>query len=86
MFGVITSLVMPAGAGGTMQKGQMEYAIRKAHEAFDRWNDCTGLIPKFSGYYYETLGEIETAVRIGARVALDLEIHFDECGQLIDDE
>ena len=69
-----------------MQKGQMEYAIRKAHESFDRWNDCTGLIPKFCGYYYEALAEIETAVRIGARVATGLKIRFDDENQLIDDE
>ncbi len=66
--------------------GQIEYAIRKAHESFDRWNDCTGLIPKFCGYYFEALAEIETAVRIGARVAIGLKIRFDEDDQLIDDD
>ena len=69
-----------------MQKGQIEYAIRKAHESFDRWNDCTGLITKFCGYYYEALAEIETATRIGARVACGLKIQFDDENQLIDDE
>ena len=51
-----------------MQKGQIEYAIRKAHEDFDRWNDCTGLIPKFCGYYYEALGEIEAGEEIARAV------------------
>jgi hypothetical protein len=69
-----------------MTVGQMDYAIRKAHESFDRWNDCTGLITKFCGYYGEALAEIETAVRIGARVASGLKIRFDEGGQLIDDD
>lgn len=69
-----------------MNKGQVAYAIRKAHESFDRWNDTTGLIPKFSGYYYEALAEIETATRIGARVACGLKIRFDEDGELIDDD
>ncbi len=69
-----------------MQEGQIKYAIRKAHESFDRWNDVTGLIPKFSGYYYEALSEIETSVRIGARVAGGLKIRFDKDGQLINDE
>ena len=69
-----------------MTEGQMEYAVRKAHESFDRWNDCTGFIPKFSGYYLEALAETETAVRIGARVASGLKIRFDEGGQLIDDD
>lgn len=68
-----------------MTQGQIEYAIRKAHESFDRWNDVTGLIPKFSGYYYEALAEIETATRIGARVACGLEVRFDEDGGLIDE-
>jgi hypothetical protein len=67
-------------------RGKLEYAIRKAQESFDRWNDTTGVIQKFSGYYYEALGEIETAVRIGTRVALGLKVQFDESGQLIDDE
>lgn len=69
-----------------MNVGEMEYAIRKAHESFDRWNDSTGLIPKFCGYYFEALAEIETAVRIGARVASGLAIRFDAEGNLIDDE
>ncbi len=69
-----------------MTVGQIEYAVRKAHESFDRWNDCTGLIPKFCGYYYEALAEIETAVRIGARVAIGLKIRFDEGNELIDDD
>ena len=69
-----------------MQKGQIDYAIRKAHEAFDRWNDCTGLIPKFCGYYYEALAQVETSVRIGIRVALGLRIQFDDGGELIDDD
>jgi hypothetical protein len=68
-----------------MKISQINYAIRKAHESFDRWNDCTGLITKFCGYYSEALAEIETAVRIGARVALGLKIRFDEDGELIDD-
>jgi hypothetical protein len=70
----------------TMEKGKLEYAVRKAQESFDCWNDVTGVIQKFSGYYYEALGEIETAVRIGARVTLGLKVQFDKDGQLIDDE
>jgi hypothetical protein len=66
--------------------GEMDYAVRKAQESFDRWNDCTGLIQKFCSYYYEALAEIETACRIGARVASGLAIRFDEDNQLIDDE
>jgi hypothetical protein len=73
--------------GGTkLTVGQKEYAIRKAQESFDRWNDCTGLIPKFCSYYYEALAEIETACIIGMSVASGLDIKFDEGGELIDDD
>lgn len=68
-----------------MTRGEKEYAIRKAQESFDRWNDVTGLITKFCGYYYEALAEIETAAIIGARVASGLAIRFNADGQLIDD-
>jgi hypothetical protein len=61
-----------------MTKGEREYAVRKAHEVFDRWNDVTGYIPKLGGYYYEALGVIEDAVDIGAMVALGLPIEFDD--------
>ena len=69
-----------------MTKGEIEYAIRKAHENFDRWNDVTGFIPKFSGYYYEALAVVEDAVKIGSRVACHLQIRFDDDGNLIDDD
>jgi hypothetical protein len=67
-----------------MQKGKLEYAVRKAHESFDRWNDVTGVIPKFSAYYYEALAEIETDVKIGAKVALGFDIEFDEDFNLVE--
>ena len=66
-----------------MSKGEIEYAIRKACEGFDRWNDRTGLIPKFCGYYYEALSVIEDATRIGAMVACGIDIQFDGGGELI---
>ena len=55
-----------------MQKGQEEYAIRKALEVFDEWNDVTGCFPRFTGYYYEACVVIEDAVKIGIYVALDI--------------
>lgn len=69
-----------------MQKGELEYAIRKAQDVFDQWNNCTGLIPKFCGYYYEALSVIETATKIGARIACGLKVEFDKNGNLIDNE
>lgn len=59
-----------------MQKGQHEYATRKAHELFDAWNDVTGVFPKFTGYYYEILSVIEDAVRVGSMVALGVEFEI----------
>jgi len=59
-----------------MQKGQHEYATRKAHELFDAWNDVTGVFPKFTSYYYEMLAVIEDAVRVGSMVALGVEFEI----------
>jgi len=53
-----------------MQKGQLDYAARKALDRFDEWNDCTGTIIKFSSYYYELCGIISDAVKIGAKIAI----------------
>ena len=68
-----------------MTTPELEYAVRKAQENFDRWNDVTGFVPKFAGYYYEILAVIEDAVKIGARVANHLKVRFDTDGTLIDD-
>lgn len=53
-----------------MTTGELEYAKRRALNIFDRWNDCTGAVPKFTGYYYEIQGCIEDAVECGAQAAL----------------
>lgn len=66
-----------------MQKGELEYAIRKALEHFDRWNDYSVAIEPLSPYYYEVLGIIADAVKIGARAANGIKIEFDEGGELI---
>jgi hypothetical protein len=68
-----------------MELGKVEYAIRKAQDNFDVWNDCTGIIPRFSGYYYEALAVIDDSVRIGIMSALDINIRFDSDGKLIYD-
>jgi hypothetical protein len=52
-----------------MTKGEMEQAIRRAHNNFDRWNDVTGYFEKSTGYYYEILAVIEDAVHCGAQQA-----------------
>lgn len=52
-----------------MTKGEVEFAIRKALNNFDEWNDVTGVISKGESYYYEMQGVIEDSVRIGCKVA-----------------
>ena len=67
-----------------MKKGQLEYAIRKAHERFDQWNDVTGIITKQSGYYYEALGIIEDAVKISALTEAGIEIEYNDVDELVE--
>jgi len=50
-------------------KGELEFAKRRALNLFDKWNDCTSFVPKFTGYYYELQGVIEDAVECGAQMA-----------------
>jgi len=54
-------------------RGEVEYAVRRALNKFDEWNDVTGKFPKFSGYYYEIQAVIEDAVHCGFQRALDQE-------------
>lgn len=68
-----------------MKKGELEYAIRQAHNNFDRWNDVADIFPKQSGYYYEALSVIEDSVRMGAMMASGIDIKFNDDGELIDD-
>lgn len=52
-------------------KGEVDYAVRRALNIFDAWNDATGYVPKFSGYYYEIQSLIEDAVHCGFQQALN---------------
>jgi hypothetical protein len=54
---------------GTMTKGELDSAIRRALNLFDKWNGVTGLVEEHSGYYYEIQGVIEDAVHCGAQAA-----------------
>jgi len=53
-----------------MQKGEVDAAERRALNLFDKWNDVTGFVPKFTGYYYEIQGCITDAVHCGIQQAL----------------
>ncbi len=55
-------------------KGEVDFAVRRALNIFDEWNDVTGYVPKFSGYYYELQSVIEDAVHCGFQRALDQHI------------
>ncbi len=50
--------------------GEVDYAIRRALNIFDKWNDVTGFVPKFTSYYYELQSVIEDAVHCGFQRAL----------------
>ena len=52
-----------------MTKGELDKAIRRAHNLFDDWNEVTGVVDEHSSYYYEILGVIEDAVHCGAQAA-----------------
>lgn len=52
-----------------MNKGEVDYAIRKAQDNFDEWNDSTGAISKSNSWYGECLSVVEQAARIGAKIA-----------------
>lgn len=63
-----------------MTLGEYEYTVRQALNAFDTWNDVTGVFDINTGYYHEIQGVIEDAVKIGIYGALGLPILFDEDG------
>lgn len=67
-----------------MTVGKLEYAVRKAQERFDEWNDTSGIFTKHSGYYYEALATITDAVKIGIFTELGIEIEYDENGDLLE--
>ena len=60
-----------------MQKGQLNYAIRRALNMFDKWNDVTGCFDKGTGYYYEIQSIIEDAVNIGVQEALEVYVQLE---------
>ncbi|MEK7578764.1 MAG: hypothetical protein AAB456_03565 [Patescibacteria group bacterium] len=55
-----------------MKQGQIDSAIRRALNIFDKWNDATGVFQKHTGYYYEIQSVIEDAVHCGAQEALGI--------------
>jgi hypothetical protein len=50
--------------------GEIEFATRRALNLFDKWNDVTGFVPKFTSYYYEVQSCIKDAVLCGVQVGV----------------
>lgn len=53
------------------RRGDIDYAVRRALNKFDEWNDVTGAITKHCSSYYEIQSVIEDAVHCGFQQALD---------------
>jgi len=70
----------------TMKQSHKLYARRKALQVLDEWLDVTGFVDRFSGYYDELCGIIETAVDIGQMVALDVPFHINDDGEAVEDK
>jgi len=54
-----------------MTKGKVDFAVRRALNLFDKWNDVTGFVEKHTSYYYEMQGCITDAVHCGIQEACD---------------
>lgn len=52
-----------------MKQGELDKAIRRALNGFDKWNACTGAVTEHTSTYYEIQGIIENAVHFGAQAA-----------------
>ena len=62
-----------------MNKGEVDYAVRKAMEVFDSWNDTVGIFTPGTGYYAEIQGIIEDAAHCGMQMAIHKKIDiYDE--------
>jgi hypothetical protein len=52
-----------------MKQSELDGAIRRALNLFDKWNDVTGFVEKYSGYYDEICACIIDGVHCGAQGA-----------------
>lgn len=50
-----------------MTKGEIDDAVRRVLNLFDKWNEVTGFVEKGTGYYYELQSVIEDAVHCGVQ-------------------
>jgi hypothetical protein len=61
-----------------MTKGEIEFAERTALNLFDKWNDVTGFVDKFTSYYYEMQGCLIDAVHCGIQMAINENIKIED--------
>lgn len=52
-------------------QGEVDFAVRRALNIFDEWNDVTGHTTRFSSDYHELQAVIEDAVHCGFQQALN---------------
>ena len=53
-----------------MKQGEIDFAVSRALNLFDKWNDVTEFVEKHTGYYYEIQGVITDAVHCGIQQAV----------------
>jgi hypothetical protein len=51
--------------------GHEEYAKRIAMNKFDEWNNVTGQVAQFTGYYYEIEGLLHEVVEMAFDIAIN---------------
>ena len=56
-----------------MTQGELDSAVRRALNIFDKWVECTGAIIEHSSTYYEIQGCITDAVHCGAQAAMGVQ-------------
>lgn len=61
-----------------MNNNQVDLAVTKALDNFDRWNDVVGIFKESPGYYAEIQSVITDAVHIGIQMALFRKISTDK--------
>lgn len=64
-------------------QGMVDYAVRKAMDEFDKWNDVTGTFQVNTGSYGEIAAVIEDSVHIGIQMAMFGKINRDKEGNVL---
>jgi hypothetical protein len=65
------------GSKDLIKNGEVQKAVRRALNIFDKWVECTGAITEQTSIYYEIQGCIEDAVHCGVQAAMGLNVPLD---------